>query len=200
MLTAGDEMGRTQQGNNNAYCQDNEVSWVDWDGGTTWSDLHRAGAIGAEAPPGQPGLPPAALLRRPRRRCHGGRKDLAWFGTHGNELERAEWWQSERRVLGMFLAGDAIRSRHRDGSRVTGDSFLLWFNAAEDDVDVTLPDHGYWAQAYEVLLDTASTSESTRRCDAGGTHGLSRPVDGAAARARRCPPPPGARRASARSG
>ena len=172
MLTAGDEMGRTQQGNNNAYCQDNEVSWVDWDEASSWSDLtelvRSVLRLRRENPvfrqrhfyAGRPAVP-------------GGRKDVAWFGAHGYELGEQEWWESERRVLGMFLAGDAIRSRHRDGSRVTGDSFLLWLNAAEDDVEVTLPDHGHWARAYDLLLDTSSDSRLDTTIDAGRTLCLS---------------------------
>ena len=166
MLTAGDEMGRTQQGNNNAYCQDNEVSWVDWEEAASWADLtelvrsvlrlRRDNPVFRQRHffAGRPALP-------------GGRKDIAWFSTDGDELTEAEWWESGRRVLGMFLAGDAIRSRHRDGSRVTGDSFLLWLNADEADVEVTLPDHDHWAQAYEVLLDTSPEPQVDSKLDAG---------------------------------
>ena len=168
MLTAGDEMGRTQRGNNNAYCQDNEVSWVDWAEAQKWTgltDLVRSVLAIRRANP---------VFRQRhffegRPAVEGGRKDLAWFGTHGNELTEREWWQADRRVLGMFLAGDAIRSRDRDGSRVTGDSFLVWFNAADHDVDVTLPDHGYWAQAYEVLLDIGDDQRVGATLQAGGT-------------------------------
>ncbi len=167
MLTAGDEMGRTQQGNNNAYCQDNEVSWVDWAEAAEYSDLvdlvRSVLAVRAENPvfrqrhffEGRPAVP-------------GGRKDVAWFAETGQELTEDQWWQPDRRTLGMFLAGDAIRSRHRDGSRVVGDSFLLWLNAADADVRVTLPEHGQWAEGYEVLLDTGRRDRVGTRRPAGG--------------------------------
>jgi isoamylase len=166
MLTAGDEMGRTQQGNNNAYCQDNEVSWVDWAEAAEYSDLvdlvRSVLAVRAENPvfrqrhffEGRPAVP-------------GGRKDVAWFAETGQELTEDQWWQPDRRTLGMFLAGDAIRSRHRDGSRVVGDSFLLWLNAADADVRVTLPEHGQWAEGYEVLLDTGRRDRVGTRRPAG---------------------------------
>jgi glycogen operon protein len=98
----------------------------------------------------------------------GGRKDVAWFAETGQELTEDQWWQPDRRTLGMFLAGDAIRSRHRDGSRVVGDSFLLWLNAADADVRVTLPEHGQWAEGYEVLLDTGRRDRVGTRRPAGG--------------------------------
>ena len=153
MLTAGDEMGRTQRGNNNAYCQDNDVSWVDWDEAARWSGLtdlvRRLLRIRAEHPvfrqrhffAGRPAVP-------------GGRKDIAWFAEGGAELTEEQWWDSRRRTLGMFLAGDAIRSRHPDGSRIDDDSFLLWLHAGDTPCEVTLPDHDVWARSYTVLVDT----------------------------------------------
>ena len=166
MLTAGDEIGRTQQGNNNAYCQDNEISWVDWGLAEEYRDItdlvRRLLRLRAQNPvfrqrhffAGRPAVP-------------GGRKDIAWFGRHGSELTEEQWWQSERRTLGLFLAGDAIRSRHRDGTRVTGDSFLLWVHAEPADTDVTLPDHGHWAKRYRVVLDTGCPEREQTQLDAG---------------------------------
>jgi glycogen operon protein len=153
MLTAGDEMGRTQQGNNNAYCQDNEVSWVDWDEATHWSDITELTrtllALRARHPvfrqrhffTGIPAVP-------------GGRKDIAWFGPDGDELTEPDWWGAERRTLGLFLAGDAIRSRNPDGTRVLDDSFLLLLHADPDPIEFVLPDHEYWADRYEAVLDS----------------------------------------------
>jgi glycogen operon protein len=171
MLTAGDEMGRTQGGNNNPYCQDNEVSWVDWEPDGEWAELaplvRRLLALRRDHPvfrqrhffSGQPAVP-------------GGRKDIAWFSPAGTEMSHAEWWYTQRRTLGMFLAGDAIRSRHRDGTRITDDSFLLWLHADPADADVRLPDGGVWAQEYEVLLDTARPGRVGERLQAGRTLGL----------------------------
>ena len=154
MLTGGDEMGRTQRGNNNAYCQDNDISWVDWDEATRWAELtdlvRRLLRIRAGHPvfrqrhffAGRPAVP-------------GGRKDIAWFAEGGAELSEEQWWDPHRRTLGLFLAGDAIRSRHPDGSRISDDSFLLWLHAADTPCEVTLPDHDVWASSYTVLVDTA---------------------------------------------
>jgi glycogen operon protein len=168
MLTAGDEMGRTQQGNNNAYCQDNEVSWVDWEQGREWSDLtdlvRRLLRLRRENPVFRQrhffmGIPAV----------DGGRKDIAWFGHDGHELAEDQWWQPDRRTLGLFLAGDAIRSRHRDGTRVTGDSFLLWLHAGYDHTEVSLPDHGHWAEGYRVVLDTGQPDREGTWLDAGSS-------------------------------
>jgi glycogen operon protein len=172
MLTAGDEMGRTQRGNNNAYCQDNGMSWVDWDEAASWTDLtdlvRRLLRIRAQHPvfrqrhffAGRPAVP-------------GGRKDIAWFAEGGAELTEEQWWDPRRRTLGLFLAGDAIRSRHPDGSRISDDSFLLWLHAAETATEVTLPDHGVWARSYTLLVDTALAERLEKTHEASSTLVLS---------------------------
>jgi isoamylase len=168
MITAGDELGRTQQGNNNAYCQDNEISWVDWEEAERWPELtdlvRRLTALREQHPVfrqrhffvGEPAAP-------------GGRKDLAWISPTGEEMAESEWWDPGRRTIGLFLAGDAIRSRHRDGSRVTDDSFLLWLHADPADTEIVLPDDGRWASGYEVLLDTGLPRREGQRLSAGST-------------------------------
>ena len=166
MLTAGDEMGRTQRGNNPAYCQDTETSWVDWDEAEEWSshtDLVRhVLRLRAEHPVfrqrhffvGRPAVP-------------GGRKDIAWFSEDGVELTEEQWWESGRRTLGLFLAGDAIRSREPDGQRIVDSSHLLWLHAGAEDTVVRRPDHGTWAESYTVLLDTGGRSAPGTWADAG---------------------------------
>jgi glycogen operon protein len=166
MITAGDEMGRTQQGNNNAYCQDNEISWVDWSPDPEWAaltplvatliQLRRTHPVFRQRHffVGQPAVP-------------GGRKDVAWFSAEGAEMRPPQWWDPARRTLGLFLAGDAIRSRHRDGTRVTDDSFLLWLHADEHPTTVGLPDHGVWATQYEVLVDTGHPERARSSLAAG---------------------------------
>ena len=166
MLTAGDEIGRTQRGNNNAYCQDNEVSWLDWQSADDWSQVtdlvHRTLDIRHRHPvfrqrhffAGRPAVP-------------GGRKDIAWFSEAGTELTEDEWWDPHRRTLGLFLAGDAIRTRNRDGSRVADASFLLWLHAEPDDETVRLPDDGTWASSYTVLIDTGRPERENQVVTAG---------------------------------
>jgi isoamylase len=150
MLLAGDEMGRTQLGNNNAYCQDNEVSWVDWSLLNSWSDIHDL---------------VRALLRLRRaepvfRQRHffagqaayeGGRKDVAWFGVDGLELTGDQWFDPAQRTLGMFLSGDAIRGRGPHGEPIVGSSFLWWLHADPNSVEVVLPERP-WARSYVELL------------------------------------------------
>jgi glycogen operon protein len=155
MITAGDELGRTQLGNNNAYCQDSHISWVHWDTVDDWSDLT--------------GLTRTLLaLRRDHRVfqrtgfCHGeevlsregkptGRKNLAWFGPHRTEMTTSDWADGSRRTLGMYLADD---DPDRDGD----EAFLIWFHGGADAVEVELPD-GRWANRYTVLAHSGGTGE-----------------------------------------
>ena len=169
MLVAGDEMGRTQRGNNNAYCQDNEISWVDWSLRADWADVHdlvrRLLRLRREHPvfrqrhffEGRPAVP-------------GGRKDVAWFAPDGEEMTDAWWWDTDLRTLGMFLAGDGIRTRGPRGERVVGDSFLTWVHAGAEPIAVTLPDGGRWADSYETVLDTSGAVRAP--APAGGPYRL----------------------------
>ncbi|WP_239001027.1 glycogen debranching protein GlgX [Jiangella asiatica] len=153
MLLSGDEMGRTQRGNNNAYCQDNEISWMDWSLPEQYPELLRL----------------AQRLLRFRRQhpvvrqrrffegvpvVEGGRKDIAWFAPSGREMTDAEWHDGSLRTLGMYLNGEGIRSRGVRGERIVDESFLVWLHAGPEPLDVTLP-AGIWASSYEVILDTA---------------------------------------------
>jgi len=152
MLTAGDERGRTQGGNNNAYCQDNEVSWVDWRPDDAWLDVYD--------------LVKAALrLRREhpalRQRHHfagsptieGGPKDLAWLHPRGTEMTEQDWHDDTLQAVGMFVSGDPLRSPGPRGEQQRDASFMLWCNAGADRVEATLPDNE-WVRAGEVALST----------------------------------------------
>jgi glycogen debranching enzyme GlgX len=159
MLVAGDERGRTQRGNNNPYNQDNELSWVDWSADT--------GDTGDSDDTGWARL--TELTRRLLRlRCAhpvlrqrhffagrpvvaGGTKDLSWVHPRGTEMGEADWYDADLRTLGLFLAGDAIRSRGERGEPVEDDSFLLWLHAGAHDLTVTLPD---LAAGYDEVLRT----------------------------------------------
>jgi isoamylase len=150
MLVAGDERGRTQRGNNNPYCQDNEVSWLDWTEDPAWAPL-------------LPLTRRLVLLRRRHpvlRQRHffagrpvveGGRKDLSWIHPRGEEMTDADWYDNDLRTLGLFLAGDAIRARGERGETLKDDSFLMWLHAGEQDVTVTLPD---LSPTYDEVLRT----------------------------------------------
>ncbi|WP_431042069.1 glycogen debranching protein GlgX [Streptomyces sp. P1-3] len=154
MLVAGDEMGRTQGGNNNAYCQDNAVSWVDWsllreDGGRALADLTaRLIALRRTHP---------VLRRRAffsgRPQTPDGLRDLAWFTARGREMTEADWY-APAAALGMYLSGRDIPQHDERGVPVTDDSFLAIWHAGAEPVSFTLPGPP-WADAYEVLVDTA---------------------------------------------
>jgi isoamylase len=148
MLLGGDECGRTQRGNNNAYCQDNEISWYDW--GHVDTDLlgftRQLIALRREHP----------VLRR-RRWFQGhsirGSVDLGWFKPDGAEMSDDDWDAGSASAVGIFLNGDAITDRDRRGQRVTDDSFLLLFNAHAEPLEWTLPKQ--WGQWWELITETA---------------------------------------------
>jgi glycogen operon protein len=160
MLLAGDEMSRTQQGNNNAYCQDNEMSWVDWeeagkqqdliDFTCALSELRRAHPVfrrrrffsgQAEAPGGQ----------------HAGLQDIVWLTPAGRQMTDGDWQAGYARSLAVFLNGDAITEPDPRGDPVRDQSFLLLFNAHRGPVTFTVPDSRFGA-AWEVLVNTAAAA------------------------------------------
>jgi glycogen operon protein len=138
MLLAGDEMGRTQRGNNNAYCQDNELSWLDWSlrerNELLSSFVSRLAEIRREHP----------LLRR-RRFFQGRRivgpdiKDVVWLNPDGREMTDEEWGQSFARCLGMYLAGRAIDEQDNRGRELIDDDLLILMNAHHEEIPFTLP-------------------------------------------------------------
>jgi isoamylase len=147
MLVAGDELGRTQKGNNNAYCQDNELSWVDWaeiDGSlldfTRWIIAFRR-----DHP----------VFRR-RRFFQGqpirGTLDIGWFKPDGKSMTDEDWDVGYARSLGMFLNGSGIPGHDERGTPVTDDSFILLFNAHAGGVRWTIP--AEYAGTWRLILDT----------------------------------------------
>ncbi|MFI6645027.1 glycogen debranching protein GlgX [Streptomyces sp. NPDC050504] len=157
MLGHGDEFGRTQGGNNNAYCQDNEVSWVHWpdeddEGARQLLEFTRAMVrLRAEHP----------VFRR-RRFFHGrpvaGTRDelsdIAWFTPEGEEMAEEDWEAAHAKALTVFLNGRAISEPGTRGERITDDSFLLMFNASGEEIGFTVPmNHG---REWEVVVDTAA--------------------------------------------
>ncbi len=152
MITAGDEIGRTQNGNNNAYCQDNETSWVNWslddNGRALLQFVRRLIEIRRDHP---------AFRRRDffqGRPLHGAEvKDISWFEPDASEMTGEAWDHEHARALGVYLAGEALTETDRRGRRVTDDNFLLLFNAGAEAIDFRLPSQlgpGSWL----VLLDT----------------------------------------------
>src|SRR4051794_25586442 len=150
MLTMGDELGRTQRGNNNAYCQDNEVSWMPWEDrdGALVQLVSRLVTLRRQHPVFR-----QKAFFRGQPVGEEGVKDLAWFGPDGLEVTDAQWWDPAQQTLGMYLDGGGIRTRGPRGERAVDDSFLLVVHAGAEDRDITLP-AAPWASAYYVVLDT----------------------------------------------
>jgi isoamylase len=153
MLTMGDPRARTQRGNNNAYCQDNDISWMDWNLTPAQEDLLAFTRHLVDLRRRHP------VFRR--RNFFQGRairgaavKDLTWFDPHGNEMTDEAWNARFVRALMVRLAGDAIAETDERGRRIIDDTFLLLLNAGEDGVNFQLPNHGP-EMSWERVLDTA---------------------------------------------
>jgi glycogen operon protein len=147
MLLMGDELGRTQHGNNNAYCQDNEISWVNWSVIDQPLLEYTRWLIGLR-------------LRHPmfrRRRFFQGRPirgamDIAWFKPDGKPMTDQDWVARHARSLGVFLNGKAIPGHDEHGKPIVDDSFVLLFNGNSRSVYWTMPqEHG---GDWRLVLDT----------------------------------------------
>ena len=143
MMLGGDELGRTQHGNNNAWCQDNELSWFDWesaDGGLL-DFVRRLIRLRREHP----------VFRRDtflsgRETRGSGLPDVWWFRPDGRRMTQRDWQQENGRTLGVFLNGAEIPSRTAHGEELRDDSFLLLFNAHAEPVSFTLPTRRFGAR------------------------------------------------------
>jgi glycogen operon protein len=159
LLVAGDEMGRTQGGNNNAYCQDNPTGWLDWslleDPG--WRALTELVSRLLALRRGHPVLRRHAFFSgRPRR--PDGLRDLAWFTAAGREMTETDWF-APTAALGLYLSGRDIPHRDERGEPVNDDSFLVVLHADSEPGRFTLPGLP-WAAEYELLADTAREDQA----------------------------------------
>jgi isoamylase len=152
MLLGGDELGRSQGGNNNAYCQDNEISWFHWDRDERQERLleftRRLIHLRRMHP----------VFRREdyltgRESMGSGLPDSWWFRPDGRKMTRRDW-DSETRTIGLFLNGEEIPSPNRRGERVVDESFLLLFNTGEEPVTYRLPPRRFGAR-WKLELSTA---------------------------------------------
>ena len=167
MIAHGDELGRTQQGNNNVYAHDSELSWIDWE--------HADGALLEFV---------GSLVRlrrehptfrrtrffdgRPVRRDEGDPvPDVAWFQPDGSAMEPEDWESGFGRSIGVYLNGHGIQGRDARGEPIVDRSFLVYFSAHTEPVSVTLPSSEY-GQRWERLVDTSGI-EGEPVLDAGGT-------------------------------
>jgi glycogen operon protein len=167
MISGGDELSRTQQGNNNAYCQDNEISWTDW----TMTDARRAFLEFCSR---------LIRLRRTnpvlrRRRFFQGRrlrgadvKDIMWLSASGQEMSEGEWNTDHVKYLGVRLSGDAIGEIDETGSPVSGETLLCLMNASEATVPFTLSSFARQPR-WETIVDTLD-ERRVGEIHQGGTH------------------------------
>ncbi|NMO04210.1 glycogen debranching protein GlgX [Gordonia sp. TBRC 11910] len=168
MIAHGDEFGRTQGGNNNVYCQDSPISWMDWSLAQSNSDLldftRRVIALRTEHP----------VFRR--RRFFKGRPirwgepevDIAWLTPAGEEMTAADWDSGFGKSLAVFLNGDGIAEPDLRGRKVTDDTFLICFNAHYDEIDYTMPPQNYGAEWIGELDTSDAVGASTVTVGAGG--------------------------------
>jgi glycogen operon protein len=148
MLLHGDELGRSQLGNNNAYCQDNEISWVHWEDVDEELLAFTRALIAFRAE--------HRIFRRRHffqgRAIHGGTTDLAWFTPAGKEMDDSQWDEPFAKCIGVFLNGDTLEMGRR-GESLTDDCFLLLFNSHYEAVPFTLP-QARWGERWRVVIDT----------------------------------------------
>jgi isoamylase len=157
MLQAGDELGRTQHGNNNAYCQDNESSWIDWNLDPPRRELAEFTRLLIHLRQRHPVLHRHKFFQG--RRIRGSEvKDLAWFRPDGKEMTDEDWNNGFARSLGIRLAGDAIEEVDDRGHRIVDDTLLILLNAHYEPLPFILPAHRRGVR-WELLVDTRAAAK-----------------------------------------
>jgi isoamylase len=152
MLVAGDELGRTQHGNNNAYCQDNEISWVDW--GKADKDLHDFTCRLIHFYKAHPVFTRKRWFKgQPIRGI--GLEDIAWFLPGGQEMQEQNWNEDFAKCIGVYLNGRGLRMTGPRGEPIFDDSFYIIFNAAHHGMDFTLPEARFGA-TWIKIIDTSA--------------------------------------------
>ncbi|MCE7915901.1 MAG: glycogen debranching enzyme GlgX, partial [Nitrosomonas sp. PRO4] len=154
MLLAGDEMGRSQQGNNNAYCQDNEISWINWQLIEENQELVHFVQRLIQFTKVHP-----AFHRRNffQGQIIKGTKDIVWLNCNGQEMDNDEWTNSHARSLGLYLAGSAIMMRDKYGNLIEDDDFLLLLNAYHEEIAFSIPEIA-GEQEWQVVIDTIGST------------------------------------------
>ncbi|WP_425325965.1 glycogen debranching protein GlgX [Nocardioides dongkuii] len=165
MITAGDERGRTQGGNNNAYCQDNETSWIDWRPDDAWLDVYEITKLALRLRREHPALRQRHWFEG-RPTIRGGPKDLAWLHPSGREMTGDDWYDPELRTVGMFVSGAPLREPGPRGEQLVDTSFMLWFNSGWLPQRVELPEND-WVQEGVVVLSTDVNLPVGTRVQAG---------------------------------
>ncbi|MDZ4780821.1 MAG: glycogen debranching protein GlgX [Planctomycetia bacterium] len=170
MLRAGDEFGFSQRGNNNAFCQDNEISWLDWDLAAWQLELLQFTRRAIQLQRSQPVLQRRSFFQgRPLRGVE--IKDLHWYDPSGLEMSDGAWDSEFVRCLGVGLSGDDIIERDAQGHQIVGDTLLILLNAHHEAIPFTLPEHGKTI-SWECILSTAEPGSPTDRSPPGSNYPL----------------------------
>jgi isoamylase len=165
MVLGGDEIGRSQRGNNNAWCQDNELSWVDWSAPD--NELHAFTRMLIELRRAHP------VFRRTKFFDGKGERlpDVWWMRPDGRRMTRRDWDNTESRAIGVFLNGDELSSETTRGEPVRDDSFLMLFNAFFEDITFRLPARRFGTR-WELVFSTGRCEADRDRCVPGGDIGV----------------------------
>lgn len=161
MLRGGDELSHTQQGNNNAYCQDNEISWLNWDLDERQQQFLDFVRTVIDLKRSNPALQrPKFFQGRPLRGSD--IKDIVWLEPSGEEMSDDSWNAGFVRSIGVLLAGDAIDEVDEQGERLIGDTLLLLFNAHGGRIRFAIPPHGR-NEHWRLVFDTGHAAPRRRR-------------------------------------
>jgi isoamylase len=154
MLVAGDELGRTQQGNNNSYCQDNEISWINWEAADQGLHDFTSRLI-------QLRTEHAVFSRKNWFKGQpvkaNGLEDIAWFLPDGTTMEEKHWNEGAAKSVAIFLNGNGLHAVDSAGNKVVDDSFYMIFNAHTEQIEYQLPGEEYGSE-WKVIVDTANPS------------------------------------------
>jgi len=154
MILGGDEFGRSQRGNNNAYCQDNEISWYSWKLNESQKELlaftQKLIAFRRAHP----------VFHRPRffkgKPILGDKKDISWIHPEGREMLEADWGDAEAKALALLLNGDSMDVKTFEGQPIRDDTFFVYFNASDQEVELVLP--AMIKSRWKLIFDTFTHS------------------------------------------
>jgi len=173
MLLGGDEIGRTQKGNNNGYCQDNEISWYDWEHADAGL-LHftqRLVQLRHQHP---------VFCRRrwfQGRPIHGTQvSDIGWFTPAGTEMSEEHWGVGFAKSLGVFLNGRGIPTPNERGEPIFDESFYVMFNAGADPLDFVIPE-GKWGTRWTLMLNTYEDTDHLSEEEGGEEFGAGEEIE-----------------------
>jgi glycogen operon protein len=167
MLLGGDEFGRTQRGNNNAYCQDNELSWFDWNWSEEQSKLFSFVKRALQLRRSHPALHRARFFQG-RSIMGTGLHDIRWLRHDGAPMTEANWNDPVTRAFGVFLSGRGIDDLDEEGRPLVDDDLLILINASDIDLDFTIPRLTEVAEGWQVAVDTAD-DDAEEACAPGST-------------------------------